>query len=206
MKRTLDLYDEDCESDEEFLLELRRQSTETNICLSIAGSAMLKIISNVKASRRTNPYLKRRQDWDFHINNLMFEGQFKHYFRMSLRSFEKLSLMLGPLLLTNAKRSIARTGVRPLNPDEMLQATISWLAGGSFHHIRTIAGISKPHFFQVIHRVMAVINYDTSRGKSGLDIEFPSDQEAFYKMACGFRAKSTNNVISGCAVAVSMDC
>lgn len=146
-----------------------------------------------------NPYLKRRQDWDFLVNNLLFEGQFKHYFRMSMQSFEKLSLMFGPGLLTDAKQSMCRSGgVRPLNPDEMLQATISWLGGGSFHHIRTIAGISKPRFYQVNHRVMDMICYDTSRGESALDITFPSNEEAMFAMAIGFRAKSSNNVMSGC--------
>ena len=91
MKRGLRLYDSDTSSDDDSDSEeddLDRQARKSTLCLAIAGTALMKIIENLKQSRRMNPYLKRRQDWDFLVNNLLFEGQFKHSFRMSMQSFE----------------------------------------------------------------------------------------------------------------------
>ncbi|KAF4045778.1 hypothetical protein GN244_ATG01823 [Phytophthora infestans] len=56
-----------------------------------------------------------RLNWKHHSQLLLNEGQFRQYYRMSFRSFEKLVRMLGPSLRVDEAQSRRRTGTEPLS-------------------------------------------------------------------------------------------
>ena len=58
----------------------------------------------------------------------------------------------------DVKRSIARTSVLQVSPANRLQMTIRYLAGGSYHYIWLIAGVSKCHFYHIVWIVIMAVN------------------------------------------------
>eukprot|EP00644_Phytophthora_capsici_P019370 jgi/Phyca11/133397/e_gw1.442.3.1 len=78
----------------------------------------------------------------------------------------------------------------------MLQACISWLAGGSYHHIRIITGTSRAGFYRVVHAVIKAINSTRS-----LAIKFPVTDDEMEMSAAGFRSISIC-AIPGCIGAI----
>jgi hypothetical protein len=90
----------------------------------------------VKDDVKCNKVLKRKRlDWDFHGSQLCQESQFRKYYRMSARSFEKLLSIVGPHIITDRDMSIGRTSIEPVSLANKLQLTLSWLSGGMHHHI-----------------------------------------------------------------------
>eukprot|EP00644_Phytophthora_capsici_P018163 jgi/Phyca11/68342/gw1.25.311.1 len=75
----------------------------------------------------------------------------------------------------------------------MLQCALSWLAGGSYHHIRVITGISKSTFYRVVYRVMYAIN-DAEK----LAPRFPRAPDELEEAAAAFRSCSNYGVIEHC--------
>eukprot|EP00644_Phytophthora_capsici_P001709 jgi/Phyca11/544216/estExt2_Genewise1Plus.C_PHYCAscaffold_140164 len=60
---------------------------------------------------------------------------------MSADAFDVLVGFLTPLLQRCPAKSVNRTRTKPIEVVNMVQMTISWLAGGSYHTIRVLAGI-----------------------------------------------------------------
>ncbi|KAE8952012.1 hypothetical protein PF002_g33315 [Phytophthora fragariae] len=75
----------------------------------------------------------------------------------------------------------------------MLQCALSWLAGGSYHHVRVITGVSISNFYRIIYRVMFAIN-DTEK----LAPRFPRSHDEMKDAAAGFRSISNCGVIEDC--------
>lgn len=75
----------------------------------------------------------------------------------------------------------------------MLQACLSWLGGGSFHHIRVITGVSKSSFYRIIYRVMRAIHEADE-----LKLRFPATSEKKKQMSEGFATRSTGGILQGC--------
>lgn len=98
--------------------------------------------------------LNWRLHWRLHWQTLLLEGQFEQCYRMSAASFDKLLSSVRPGLLRDEIQSERRTGTDPITPENMLQMTISWLAGGSFHTTRCLAGVSRSGFYDAITAVM----------------------------------------------------
>ncbi|KAK1947411.1 hypothetical protein P3T76_001421 [Phytophthora citrophthora] len=63
----------------------------------------------------------------------------------------------------------------------MLQCALSWLAGGSYHHIRVIMGVSTATFYRIVYRVMFAIN-DSDK----LAPRFPSTPQELSASAAAF--------------------
>ncbi|OWZ01405.1 hypothetical protein PHMEG_00027215 [Phytophthora megakarya] len=83
---------------------------------------------------------------------------------MSLTTFEDLLCIVGQYRVVDYYQSLRRSrGVPPLTPAGMLQCVLSWLAGGSYHHVRVITGVSTATFYRVVYRVMFAINDSESR-------------------------------------------
>ncbi|EGZ28757.1 hypothetical protein PHYSODRAFT_309513 [Phytophthora sojae] len=75
----------------------------------------------------------------------------------------------------------------------MLQCALSWLAGGSYHHIRVITGVSIATFYRVVYRVMFAIN-----DADELAPRFPRKQDEMKSAARGFQDRSNHGVITNC--------
>jgi hypothetical protein len=85
----------------------------------------------------------QRLNWKHHVKLLIWEGQFKKMYWMSSASFSKLLKMLQPWLPVNNKQSCnASKGGKPIVLEIILHCTLCYLAGGSYHDIRTNAGNS----------------------------------------------------------------
>ncbi|OWZ03946.1 hypothetical protein PHMEG_00024242 [Phytophthora megakarya] len=119
------------------------------------------------------PYLERRRlNWRHHSQLLLNEGQFRQYYMMSFRSYEKLLRLLAPSLRVDESQSLRRTrGDEPLSPVNKLQMSISWLAGYSFHPVRALAGASKPAFYISNHQIM-----DAIQAHDELQLHFPTTE------------------------------
>ena len=96
---------------------------------------------------------RKRLNWDAHVNTLMHEGQFRWMYRMSLSSFNYLLSMLRKDISVNDRKSRARTGTDPIVPEIILHCTLRYLAGGSFHDIRTCVDCLKQRFTVQFGRV-----------------------------------------------------
>eukprot|EP00644_Phytophthora_capsici_P002405 jgi/Phyca11/105747/e_gw1.11.840.1 len=140
--------------------------------------------------------IRERLNWKSHAGRLLLEGGFKQYYRMSFLGLKRLLRAVGGALALDALQSMRRArGQSPLSPVSMLQASISWLAGGSYHHIRIITGTNRAGFYRVVHAVIKAINSTRS-----LAIKFPVPDDEIAMSAAGFRSIST------CAIPGSNKC
>jgi hypothetical protein len=71
------------------------------------------------------------------------------------------------------------------------------MAGGSFHDIRTSAGIAKATFFSCLHHGIDAVNNCPT-----LAIDFPVDANSLKKLAIDFQSKSSMGVLDGCVGAL----
>ncbi|ETI35142.1 hypothetical protein F443_18465 [Phytophthora nicotianae P1569] len=137
---------------------------------------------------------RRRLNWGLHRQTLLLEGQFEQCYRMSAASFDRLLSFVRPGLLRDEIQSERRTGTDPITPENMLQMTISWLAGGSFHTTRCLAGVSPSGFYDVITAVM-----DALCECEELRIHSPTESSSrIEELASGFTKISKDGIMTGC--------
>ncbi|OWZ11292.1 hypothetical protein PHMEG_00015709, partial [Phytophthora megakarya] len=133
-----------------------------------------------------------------HSQMLQNEGQFRQYYRMSFRSFEKLLRLLAPSFRVNESQSRRRTrGDVPLSPVNKLQMFFSWLAGYSFHPVRMLAGGSKSAFYISISQVM-----DAIQAHDELQLQIPTTEYEQRESAKAFARLVNIPVLIGCVGAV----
>jgi hypothetical protein len=115
-------------------------------------AATCAAVYSYKRSRRTPPVC-RRLNWRLHVKKLHREGQFNRMYRLRYSSFRKLLTMLTPYLEVNEMQgSLRNRGMGHVSPELILHCLLRYLAGGSHHDIRVIAGIAKSTLFSCIHR------------------------------------------------------
>lgn len=145
-----------------------------------------------RPKKRRAVIVRVRMDWERHVQMLLMEGQFKQYYRMSYRSFEKLLSYVGPDLVVDELQSIRRTGARPISPAERLQLALCYMVGGNYNQIRCHQGISVSHFYQVLWLVLISIILSPA-----LAISFPNTLEGIEVLARGFQNLSDDGLLSG---------
>lgn len=156
--------------------------------------ALAAVCLHHQGSDRKPAVKRKRLDWDVHKETLIAEGEFVQYYRMSAASFEKLLRAVAPFLARNTKQSVRRTGIAPITAPNMLQMTISWLVGGSYHHIRAIAGVSRTAFYDSVKHVMDILcDLESLR----ITAPFDSAQDV-QRAANEFCAISSNSILTGC--------
>ncbi|ETN16223.1 hypothetical protein PPTG_06407 [Phytophthora nicotianae INRA-310] len=92
---------------------------------------------------------RKRLDWNARNQRLLLEGQFKQCYRMGVHFFEKLFLLIWPMLTCDEVESKQRTGIDPITPQNTLQMTISWLAGSNYHTTGCLGGVSPSVFYDI---------------------------------------------------------
>jgi hypothetical protein len=133
-----------------------------------------------------------------HVKKLHKEGQFERMYRMSYTSFKKLLALLKPYLLVNERQGNCRTGRNgPLTPELILHCLIRYMAGGSHHDIRVLAGLPISPFLYYLHRGMDAVNRCPQ-----LSLEFPMDHGELKRVALEFQGKSSFGVTDGCVGAL----
>lgn len=116
---------------------------------------------------------------------------------MDVASFERRLLIIRPAVLRDEIPSIRRTRVTPVTPENMLQITISWLAGGNYHTIRKLAGVSVSGIYGYMHEVM-----DAVCDCANLCIRSPTDlKKRMLELSDGFTSISTDGIMTGCGAA-----
>jgi DDE superfamily endonuclease len=93
---------------------------------------------------------RQRMDWEAHEAALIHENKFHRMYRMNVRSFHGLVRMLAPFLQQSEEMSILSTGQAFIRNEIVLHCTLRYLAGGSVHDIRTVAGISYSYCYDLI--------------------------------------------------------
>lgn len=117
---------------------------------------------------------------------------------MSYAGFERLLSFVGADLTIDPLQSAGRAlGETPVSPAGMLQTCISWLAGGSYHHIRVITGTSRADFYHIAQAVLRSINTCRELAK-----HFPQGNDDMEVAAAGFRSISKDGAIPGCIGAI----
>lgn len=138
--------------------------------------------------------LCRRLNWNVHKETLVLEGQFERCYRMKAASFNRLLSLIRHDLVRDEVQSRHRTGTEPISPENMLQMTISWLAGSSYHTTRCLGGASTSGFYALIHDVM-----DAICACPELQIRAPTEsQQRMLDLADGFAAISRDSILTGC--------
>jgi hypothetical protein len=169
------------------------RATEDDATILVIVIAALEYAKS-EAAFKKKTLVRERIQWPIHAERLLIESEFKKYYRMSYASFEALLRIVGPNLKVDYYQSLRRSsGVPPICPAGMLQCTVSWLGGGSHHHIRIISGVSRATFYRIVYRVMNAIN-----DSKGLDLVFPANQSQMRSAADGFLSQTENKIIGGC--------
>jgi hypothetical protein len=123
-----------------------------------------------------------RITWDKHISNLVKEGAFNRMYCMSIGSFNRLCMILDPLLSVDPVMSSLTTHQPKISTEIILSCFICWTAGGSYLDIRTLAGISISSFYRVMGKcARAILESDA------LAYKFPQTQEEIESAAAGFK-------------------
>ncbi|ETI48403.1 hypothetical protein F443_07577, partial [Phytophthora nicotianae P1569] len=169
----------------------RRWKAEDELCGLLVCLVMFKRLQN----KKKDPVVRERVSWRIHATTLIQESAFQRYYRMSIETFQELLCILGKyLVVVDYYQSVRRSrGVPPLTPTAMLQCAVSWLAGGSYHHIRVITGISTASFYRVDYKVMYAIN-----DAEELAPQFPKTSDELKAASAAFQACSNYGVISDC--------
>ena len=142
--------------------------------------------------------VRQRLNWKHHVKMLIREGQFKKMYRMSPASFSKLLKMLQPWLPVNNKQSRnASKGENPIVSELILHCTIRYLAGGSYHDIRTNAGMSIMSFYRCVRRGIDAINSCPE-----FRFVFPTSMDELITAAHDFHELSSHGVLNGCVGAL----
>jgi hypothetical protein len=113
---------------------------------------------------------------------------------MSYTSFCKLVQLLRKSLTVNPNQSSrASKGEVPNSPEISLHVTLRYLAGGSVHDIRPVAGISSSSFYGFLRCGIDAIN-----GCDALQLNWPHTMEELCDAAKGFHWSSSHGVINSC--------
>ncbi|OWZ07689.1 hypothetical protein PHMEG_00019891 [Phytophthora megakarya] len=107
----------------------------------------LVAFKSLQGAKKTDPVVREQLSWRIHASTLVKEKAFNRYYRMSFSTFQELLFIVGPYLVVDYYQTLRRSrGIPPHSPATMLQCALSWLAGGSYHHIRVITGVSTATF------------------------------------------------------------
>eukprot|EP00644_Phytophthora_capsici_P015270 jgi/Phyca11/113545/e_gw1.24.167.1 len=169
---------------------------DTNAVVAVAA-VYLAAFYYVCDDERKHCLKRERLNWKHHSQLLLNEGQFRQYYRMSYRGFEKLVCLLAPRLHVDEAQSRRRSGIDPLTPVNMVQMCISWLAGYSYHPVRALSGCSKTAFYNSIHKVM-----DAIQCCDELQLRFPVTRFDQQKTARAFSRLSSERAFTGCVGAI----
>lgn len=113
-----------------------------DLCALVAHLLHSLVSSHQSGAREKKARLRKRINWSLHTE-MLHEGESERYYRMSYVSFGALLRLVAPTLKIGCYRSIRRSpGVEPLSPEGILHCRLSWLAGGSYHHICVVTGVS----------------------------------------------------------------
>jgi hypothetical protein len=158
---------------------------------------MIRLLALVKCRRSPIVY-RNRLIWDEHVKLLLEEDQFTSMYRMTYPTLKKLLDLLSPFLQVDASQANRRCkGGGCITPELILHCLLRYLAGGSFHDIRTKAGIAKSTFFSCLHRGIDAVNRCDE-----LAIKFPMERDALNKVALEFQKKSSSGMMDGCVGAI----
>jgi hypothetical protein len=114
-------------------------------------------LASLLLSVRANRLIVTRMNWKRHVDALLHENLFHVKYRMLLPSFNKLLELLSPTLTLNEKYAEVG-GLEPISHEVMLNCTIPYLAGGSYHDVRATAVISKPSFYHIVwHTILTTL-------------------------------------------------
>ena len=96
---------------------------------------------------RSRPVECQHMNWKHHVKMLQREGEFHNMYQMSYSSFKELRQIFHQHLSVDDKQSRRRTGGQdPVIPELTLHCFLRYIAGGSFHDIRTSAGLARTAF------------------------------------------------------------
>ena len=111
---------------------------------------------------------------------------------INLSSFNCLLSMLRKDISVDGWKSRARTGTDPIVPEIMLHCTLRYLAGGSFHDIRTSCGLSKTAFYGAgwkgVNAILACVE---------LSFLFPKDLTTIRPTTAEFTKLSRGGALNG---------
>eukprot|EP00918_Siedleckia_nematoides_P095318 GHVU01209270.1.p1 GENE.GHVU01209270.1~~GHVU01209270.1.p1 ORF type:complete len:392 (+),score=25.39 GHVU01209270.1:1466-2641(+) len=142
---------------------------------------------------RNRPLKRRRMQFQETADLEREEGEFAQLYRMPYDSFMRLVNLLRHRLLVDDQQSRNRTGTDPATPETVLACGLRHLAGGSYHDVRRIYRISRPHYYSCVWKVVHAIN-----GCAALDPQFPSTRDEREAMARGFNRLSSSGLFTRC--------
>jgi len=155
------------------------------------------LVSEYLNEKKERPafYLRKRIEWEKHIEELSVEGPeaFQKLYRMEYVTFMKLCDIIRPKIIVNDEMARVRTGREAITVEIMLHCLLRWLSGGSYLDIRLSAGISPAKFYSCVYKCV-----DAILGSEDLAYKFPSTEKELDEAAQGFESLSTQATIKGC--------
>jgi len=100
-------------------------------------------------------------------------------------------------LRTMSKKIYSDPSVGVITTEIALHCCLRWLAGGSYHDIYLLAGISRATFYVYCHRVIRAINKSPS-----LSYNLPTTPQEIEVASEGFKSISSHDVMEGCVAAI----
>ena len=152
------------------------------------------LASRIK-KKRTKYSVRERLNWDFHVQKLLNEGEFRRYYRMPSSHFEILLAKLAPHITGDTKMSKVATKRDPITSVNKLQFYIFWISGHHYQTTRVVSGVSVASFYrciwQVVDAIGAIIDDDVA-------VTFPQSNKEIQQTTQAFRSLSDIEVIQGC--------
>jgi hypothetical protein len=165
---------------------------DDDVIAAVGAAAIL-----LKRRRRISP-IHKRLNWTSHVKQLISEKQFSRMFWMKYASFIKLFKMLSPMLQVDPVQGSRRSrNMGHVSAELIIHCLLRYLAGGSHHDIRVLAGIGKSTFFTCLHRAIDAVNKCNA-----LALSFPQDAAGLKELALDFQSKSSNGTLDGCVGAL----
>lgn len=155
--------------------------------------AIALVLQEEEERNRRTQQSRLRLDWNLEMERLLYEGEFKRTYRMSSASFERLC----GLLVELDRPARAWTNRSPVSVENKLQMTIRFLCGGLVDDLRRAGGVDRSYCYRIIKDVMRAII-----GVPALQISFPTAPTERESAAAAFSARSNEQVMNGCVVAM----
>jgi hypothetical protein len=152
-------------------------------CYQIQAIPKKKIAAHSGTKKRTKYVVRDRIDWKSHSQQLLNEGQFRRFYRMSPTHFEHLLSKIAPKLIGNTQMSTVATKKAPITPVNKLHMFICFITGHHYQSARIVGGISKSSFYRCVWQVADCIG---TIADDDLAVTFPRTNEEIKKLQLVF--------------------
>ena len=158
------------------------------------GKGLLDDDRELQIKQIKKRWVHLRNNWNYHIAQLVHEGYFQNEYRMNFQTFEKLCHILHIKLCRQKARSRC---LYPITVHIIIAVSMRWLTGTDINGCRHIFRLSRTECYRSVKLFLkAVLTTDS------LKIRLPTTQDGWRKVKKGFWKKSKSKALYGVCGAI----